>query len=104
MTDEQTTTAAPRRNGGDLAVAVGGEVVPRSAWATRALAAGDEVDRVGDQAASQSNRQPTGDLLVLRRRWQQHGRVADQLGQRLGCGGGSDKVQREVSLHCYSSC
>ncbi|MCR4489888.1 sulfur carrier protein ThiS, partial [Micrococcus luteus] len=29
-----------------VAVAVGGEVVPRSAWATRALAAGDEVDVV----------------------------------------------------------
>ena len=29
-----------------MAVAVGGEVVPRSAWATRELAAGDEVDVV----------------------------------------------------------
>ena len=36
--------AHPRRLG--VAVAVGGEVVPRSAWATRELAAGDEVDVV----------------------------------------------------------
>ena len=42
--DVRDDVADGRRLG--VAVAVGGEVVPRSAWATRALAAGDEVDVV----------------------------------------------------------
>ncbi|PAL18758.1 sulfur carrier protein ThiS [Micrococcus luteus] len=42
--DDDGAAADGRRLG--VAVAVGGEVVPRSAWATRALAAGDEVDVV----------------------------------------------------------
>ena len=41
---EDGAAADGRRLG--VAVAVGGEVVPRSAWATRELGAGDEVDVV----------------------------------------------------------